>query len=463
MNKASRIESTGMAGRVHLSQETAQLLIARGKKHWVTEREDKVKMKGLTEQTTYWLNAKGEGSSGSGDGSQSSWGYTNSHRSSSTKSLLTDAENNMKQMRPRLVEWNAKVLSLTLQKIVALRTLDEVGANVDEERLREIESEAEFGKFTAPAGDITFQTVPKDFSFHSELPELGSDLSTQLQSFVHEVANACSINFFHNFEHASHMVLSVTKSLRFMDPSAYTGNNDDKLFTYLNDPLTHFVLLLAALIRDLKHPGINNEELKKEGNPLNLKYNGSNTIERNALDAAWDILKQDEYVDLRRAIYHTEQEFELFRELLVRSVLATDVSDKELQNQTVERWEEAFGKPDGNHEAPLNENQRKTALVEHIMQVTTNVHAMQHWHIYHRWSGALFNENAKAYEDLRIDQSPTEFWFKQELDYFDSYVLPLARRLKGSLVFEAMGEELAEHAWSNRCEWEEKGEGTIGS
>jgi hypothetical protein len=40
------MESRGTRGRVHVSQETANLLIKQGKEHWVTPRTDKVLAKG---------------------------------------------------------------------------------------------------------------------------------------------------------------------------------------------------------------------------------------------------------------------------------------------------------------------------------------------------------------------------------------------------------------------------------
>ena len=46
MNVASRIESTGQPGKIHLSQKTADLLVARGKSHWLRSRADKVHAKG---------------------------------------------------------------------------------------------------------------------------------------------------------------------------------------------------------------------------------------------------------------------------------------------------------------------------------------------------------------------------------------------------------------------------------
>jgi len=56
MNKTSRIESHGQKGRVHISEEMANILIQNGKEHWVSKREDTVNMKGLGEVLTYWLD-----------------------------------------------------------------------------------------------------------------------------------------------------------------------------------------------------------------------------------------------------------------------------------------------------------------------------------------------------------------------------------------------------------------------
>jgi class 3 adenylate cyclase len=43
VNTTARIESTGASGAIQVSQETANLLIAAGKSHWVKPRGEKVK------------------------------------------------------------------------------------------------------------------------------------------------------------------------------------------------------------------------------------------------------------------------------------------------------------------------------------------------------------------------------------------------------------------------------------
>jgi hypothetical protein len=46
MNTAARMEHNGERGKIQVSQETADLLIAAGKSHWIRAREDKIIAKG---------------------------------------------------------------------------------------------------------------------------------------------------------------------------------------------------------------------------------------------------------------------------------------------------------------------------------------------------------------------------------------------------------------------------------
>ena len=58
VNTASRVESTGEPGRIHVSQETAGLLANSGKAEWLEKRADKVFAKGKGEIQTYWVRRK---------------------------------------------------------------------------------------------------------------------------------------------------------------------------------------------------------------------------------------------------------------------------------------------------------------------------------------------------------------------------------------------------------------------
>lgn len=482
MNKASRIESSGMPGRIHLSLETAELLISYGKGHWVTPREDKVAMKGLKDQSTYWLNPRNEGSvlSGrsGGDASTSSSlnrstqgfsqthagsmeGQRSMHRSKSSSSLV-DRMRQLALRTPKLVEWNAKVLAAYLQEIVFRRQLLVGDLVVDDEKLSVLEKQAQFGNDYSSLGIISFQRLhPDQVSPERDLPALDPEVMSQLTTFVQSIAELCNPYFFHNFEQCSHMVMSVRRML-IQAAAASRKTESCPFLVSLDDPTAHFVLLLAAMIRNVGHPGISNQQLIQQGHGLTVLYN-SNFAERNALDMAWDVLKKDNFLTLRRTIYRTEAEFEYWRALLVQAAIVADVNDKNLMGETEKRWMESFGDKDHHQEAPINLNQMKTALFEQSVQISVASHAMQNWKVYKRWNTALLDEQTKAFNELRIDQSPSEYWFKQELEYLDTFVLPLARRTMSAQIFRTIGEEAERHAWSNRCQWEQNGNKITGS
>ena len=55
MNTAARMESHGKSGQIHISAETANALMAKGKSHWVTPRDDQIDVKGKGFLKTFWV------------------------------------------------------------------------------------------------------------------------------------------------------------------------------------------------------------------------------------------------------------------------------------------------------------------------------------------------------------------------------------------------------------------------
>jgi hypothetical protein len=51
-----------------------------------------------------------------------------------------------------------------------------------------------------------------------------------------------------------------------------------------------------------------------------------------------------------------------------------------------------------------------------------------------------------AYQVGRVAIDPSTFWYKGELDFFDNYVIPLARKLKECNVFGPKGDEYLYYA-----------------
>lgn len=452
MNRTSRIETSGKAGRVHLSKETAELLMADGKGHWLEKRRDAVSVKGLGELTTYWLTIKASGSSSNTVDTASD--ASNTMDSSSSGDV---ARTVFSAREKSLVSWHADLLSSYLQKIFAFRNQKTGTTGMKQDQgdarfLRNIEQKAHFGQASLDHC-ISFPVV--DAVVDADSIVLDSNVKNQLRRFVEEIADLYNIsNPFHNFEHASHVVMSVTKLMSYIESSSNIS---------LDDPLTQFVAVLAALVHDLDHPGVGNAQLCAEKHNLTRVYEDS-PAERNSLDLTWDLLRRDDFTDLRRTIYQTPAEFGRFRELLVHCLLVTDIMDKEQQLKRKERWESIFGEGQ-NIVSSKNDldlvNAQKTALLEHVIQASDVAHTMQHWTVYQRWNRRLFDEMDMTFQAGRGSTDPAANWYEGEMGFFDFYIIPLAERLKKCPAFGASGDELLQYATSNRKEWEVRGRDVV--
>eukprot|EP00980_Cylindrotheca_fusiformis_P014231 scaffold3752_cov137-Cylindrotheca_fusiformis.AAC.5 len=175
----------------------------------------------------------------------------------------------------------------------------------------------------------------------------------------------------------------------------------------------------------------------------------------------------DEYAALRACIYQTEDELRRFRQLVVNTVMATDIADKELQALRKARWEMAFS--NGNSAAEMldhsvaSEDRKATIVIEHLIQASDVSHTMQHWHIYKKWNERFFIECYGAYMAGRADVDPSKNWYRSEIGFFDVYVIPLARKLQSCGVFGVSSHEYLNYAMANREEWVREGESLVQS
>lgn len=139
--------------------------------------------------------------------------------------------------------------------------------------------------------------------------------------------------------------MSVVKLMsRIVAPSGPTTENLNKSYGITSDPLTQFACVFSALIHDIDHTGLPNSQLVKEASrfPIVAKYKGKSVAEQNSVDMAWDLLMQPEFDNFRNSLCATDSEMKRFRSLVVNSVLATDIMDKQLKILRNERWQRAF-------------------------------------------------------------------------------------------------------------------------
>ena len=210
MNTASRMESTGVPGKIQCSKETADLVSEYGRDKWITEREDLVVAKGKGRLTTYWIRVHSE-SHCTGSHMTSRSGNSSCDERSPKPMTLPDTDSEEKPktsydaLSPklkRLVSWNVEILLKSLRQIIARRaslgTLKApskrqskkmtVGSCVPLEEVQDI--------LALPLFDAKmFQNMVDPNTI-----KIPSEIIRQLTDFVARIAGLYHNNHFHSFE-----------------------------------------------------------------------------------------------------------------------------------------------------------------------------------------------------------------------------------------------------------------------
>jgi hypothetical protein len=462
-----------------VSQSTADLLIAAGKDHWVKPRDELVEAKGKGKMQTYWVNPK------KANGSFVSSTNTNESDDSTGE--------NADHIR-RLVDWNADILGQLLRLVIAKRNASDVKQNGcmrgGKARATRTDVPTTIGRENSSRNQECRGNVLDEVKEIIDLPkfdaaaahyredlasiELKPTILAQLHEYVSCIAAMYNRNPFHNFEHASHVTMSVVKLLgRIIAPKKQdTGPEEspalaeqtlhDHTYGITSDPLTQFACVFTALIHDVDHPGVPNAQLVKENAAIASAYAGKSVAEQNSVDLAWDLFMDERFIDLRHALCSTDEEMRRFRQLVVNSVMATDIMDRDLKALRDGRWGKAFQEsPNSLEPACDTANRKATIVIEHLIQASDIAHTMQHWHIYRKWNERLFQETYKAYLNGRAEKDPSETWYQSEIGFFDFYIIPLAKKLDDCGVFGVSSDEYLNYAMKNRQEWKDKGEEVV--
>merc|ERR1712241_687796 len=493
VNTAARMESNGIRNRIHISEETAMLLKEAGKEHWLIPREETIQAKGKGELSTYWVfekrNRRSSCSCASTVVSTDSEGSYESNDPVLTpviamKSLSYDR-------RRRLIDWNVDLFAGSIRKIIARRgpnknsskgkrksdcTTSSSGSNGSGTVLDEVVEIIEL-----PSYDPKVSYLQED---HQSI-RLDDKVMMQLRKYISTITSKYNENPFHNFEHASHVTMSVAKLLsRIVAPNMETSTNTeivntsstlhDHTYGITSDPLTQFACVFSALIHDVDHQGVPNSTLVQEDDEIARKYNGRSVAEQNSVDIAWELFLEPEFSALQDAVCATDVELDRLRKLIVNMVMATDIMDKDLKQLRNKRWEKAFfssssdlDNNNNNNNKPSSEkfqdqiNRKATIVIEHLIQASDVCHTMQHWHVYRRWNERLFHENSNAFKDGRAECDPADSWYKGEIGFFDFYIIPLAKKLSDCGVFGVSSDEYLNYAMRNRKEWEQRGNAIV--
>ncbi len=136
----------------------------------------------------------------------------------------------------------------------------------------------------------------------------------KLHNFLEALEAGYMDNPYHNSTHAAQVAHSAHYFL-------VTGGDN-----CIGDALTdveRFVMILASLVHDFQHPGLNNNFLVAAEDALAVTYNDASVLENHHVAAAFRLLQRDDCDILSGC---TKDERKAIRKLTIEVVLATDLS-----------------------------------------------------------------------------------------------------------------------------------------
>ena len=298
MNTTARIESNGAPGCIHVSSVTAQLLIQAGKQSWVKLRDECVIAKGKGVMQTYWVTNLNDNIDDITVGADSDHKSISSGREDGMdfdELVFVKNCNGQKvpisQQTARLINWTVEQLAGLLRQIVARNS----ASAMKHDAIGTLSN----CKGKSPIDEVQeIITLPEfDTSVNHQIGDVAGIFISlvvldQLKAYVTWVASMYKANPFHNFDHASHVVMSVIKLMsRIVAPTDQHINDNaatlhDHTYGITSDPLTQFACVFSALIHDVDHTGVPNTTLVSEQTGLASKYTNRSVAEQNSVDLA---------------------------------------------------------------------------------------------------------------------------------------------------------------------------------
>ncbi|KAL3821634.1 hypothetical protein ACHAXA_006054 [Cyclostephanos tholiformis] len=204
------------------------------------------------------------------------------------------------------------------------------------------------------------QAIEFDLGQDSRIKTNGYNFMSQ---FNIKMPNLCSFfrmveadylpNPYHNSTHAADVLQTLNAMLHF-------GGKE-----YASSPLEIFSILVAAVIHDVGHPGLNNNFQIMSHSELAIQYNDISVLENNSI--AWLFKKllgqtRDLTIDIFSGL--SEREFTKMRSIIISSVLETDmthhfallkmmgVHQEILRDKTPEEWSKSYSTNEGGNVDP---------------------------------------------------------------------------------------------------------------
>jgi 3'5'-cyclic nucleotide phosphodiesterase len=94
-------------------------------------------------------------------------------------------------------------------------------------------------------------------------------VAKELELYITTIAlSYTNTNLFHNFAHACQVAMATQKLLSRVIQPNQTNNVSDSAYGMTSDPLTQLAIVFSALIHNVDHPGVSNDQLVKKSQQL---------------------------------------------------------------------------------------------------------------------------------------------------------------------------------------------------
>lgn len=282
---------------------------------------------------------------------------------------------------------------------------------------------------------------------HHDLISLFDLDKTKLERFLLEIERGYpDTNQYHNRSHAASVLHLMHSILSFggvaeataIAASAINDSERQKKFITLAG-------LLAAIVHDYQHEGVNNDFLVKSSDDRAIMYNDKSPNEQHHVSAAWFVLRRPECNFLDNL---SIKEYRQLRSLVVEMVLSTDMAEHgsilKKFKEVVSTAAQGGASHDGEahaaaHSPSCSTPQQAIAVLQMALKCSDLGHLSLSWGSHMRWVQRLEAEFfAQGDKELKMG---TDISFlmdrsKQgasdtQVGFFDFVVLPLFRELVG--------------------------------
>jgi hypothetical protein len=100
---------------------------------------------------------------------------------------------------------------------------------------------------------------------------------------------------------------------------------------------------------------------------------------------------------------------------------------------------------------------RQDVVTDVMMNIADVAHTMQRFSAFVKWNRRLYKELLYAFHHDRTTWDPTDGWYQNQINFFDFYILPLAKRMDACGVLGHKSSVFLYFAMENKRRWIDEG------